>query len=60
MEHFPAPLTTEQSAALIARNEESFDVHGFGLWAVELSPATHSAAAELTRGYEHPGASRRP
>jgi ribosomal-protein-alanine N-acetyltransferase len=36
MEHFPAPLTSEQSAALIARNEASFEAHGYGLWAVQL------------------------
>ncbi len=36
MEYFPSTLTTEQSAALIERNEASFDAHGYGLWAVEL------------------------
>jgi RimJ/RimL family protein N-acetyltransferase len=36
MEHFPAPLSREQSAALIERTEASFDTHGYGLWAVEL------------------------
>jgi len=36
MEHFPAPLSREQSAALIERTEASFDAQGYGLWAVEL------------------------
>jgi RimJ/RimL family protein N-acetyltransferase len=36
MEHFPAPLSHQQSAALIGRTEASFEAHGYGLWAVEL------------------------
>ncbi|GAA0373047.1 GNAT family N-acetyltransferase [Microbispora corallina] len=35
MEHFPAPLSREQSDALADRVEEGFEEHGFGLWAVE-------------------------
>jgi ribosomal-protein-alanine N-acetyltransferase len=35
MEHFPAPLTREQSDALVDRIEAGFAEHGFGLWAVE-------------------------
>lgn len=36
MEHFPAPLTREQSAAFIERQERSFDAVGYGLWALEV------------------------
>ena len=36
MEHLPAPLDRAATAALIRRIEGHFDVHGFGLWAVEL------------------------
>jgi RimJ/RimL family protein N-acetyltransferase len=36
MEHFPAALSREQSAALIARIERGFDERGYGLWAVEI------------------------
>ncbi len=36
MKHFPAPLTGEQSDALIDRIESKFDERGFGLWAVEI------------------------
>jgi ribosomal-protein-alanine N-acetyltransferase len=37
MRHFPSTLTPEQSAALVARIEEHFDRHGFGLWAVTVA-----------------------
>ena len=36
MEYFPAPLTEQQSASLIARAERDFERFGFGLWALEL------------------------
>lgn len=36
MEHFPAPLTREQSDALVDRIEAHLDEHGWGLWAVEV------------------------
>ncbi len=36
MEHFPAPMTPEQSAAGLERIAAGFREHGFGLWAVEL------------------------
>ena len=36
MEHFPAPLSREESDAGAARIEAHFDQHGFGLWAVEI------------------------
>jgi ribosomal-protein-alanine N-acetyltransferase len=36
MEHFPGTLTRAQSAALIEREESSFDAHGYGLWALEI------------------------
>jgi RimJ/RimL family protein N-acetyltransferase len=36
MEHFPAPLSSEESDALVARIEAHFDQRGFGLWAVEV------------------------
>lgn len=35
MEYFPAPLTREQSDALVDRIEAGFVRHGTGLWAVE-------------------------
>ncbi|HUR51261.1 MAG TPA: GNAT family N-acetyltransferase [Mycobacteriales bacterium] len=35
MEHFPAPLTREESDALVDRIEAHFQAHGYGLWAVE-------------------------
>src|SRR5437899_1178856 len=38
MEHFPARLTRAESDALIDRIEAGFDEHGYGLWAVELTP----------------------
>jgi len=37
MEHFPAPLSREESDALAARIESHFEQHGFGLWAVEVA-----------------------
>ncbi|SDR92686.1 GNAT family N-acetyltransferase [Microterricola viridarii] len=36
MEHFPAVLDAAASDALIERIEQGFELHGFGLWAVEL------------------------
>jgi len=36
MEHFPAPLTGPECAALIERVEGCFEEHGYGLWAVEM------------------------
>lgn len=31
MQHFPAPLSTEQSAALVRRIEDCFEERGYGL-----------------------------
>ena len=36
MEFLPAPLSPEESGALIDRLEAHFQRHGFGLWAVEV------------------------
>jgi RimJ/RimL family protein N-acetyltransferase len=36
MEHFPAPLTPEQSDQLVRRIDRQFEEIGFGLWAVEI------------------------
>jgi RimJ/RimL family protein N-acetyltransferase len=36
MEHFPAPLSTDESNALVWRIEKHFEEHGFGPWAVEI------------------------
>lgn len=36
MEHFPSTLSTDQSATLIARIEDCFERHGYGLWAIEM------------------------
>jgi ribosomal-protein-alanine N-acetyltransferase len=35
MEHFPAPLSREDSDAFVDRIEAHFDAHGLGLWALE-------------------------
>jgi ribosomal-protein-alanine N-acetyltransferase len=35
MEHFPRPLTREESDAFIDRMEKHFTEHGFSMWAVE-------------------------
>nr|WP_236714703.1 GNAT family N-acetyltransferase [Nonomuraea pusilla] len=35
MEHFPAPLTREQSDLFVDRIEQGFERHGWGLWALE-------------------------
>ena len=35
MEHFPAPLTRDESDAFVDRIETHFDEHGYGLWALE-------------------------
>jgi ribosomal-protein-alanine N-acetyltransferase len=45
MEHFPAPLASERSAALVARIERCFEERGYGLWAVEVR-AEHAEDAE--------------
>lgn len=37
MEHFPAPLTRQQSDAVVTRIEERFERDGFGWWAVEVA-----------------------
>jgi RimJ/RimL family protein N-acetyltransferase len=36
MEFYPAPLSREESDAMLARLREHFVRHGFGLWAAEL------------------------
>lgn len=36
MAHFPAPLTREQSDALVDRIRTHFAVHGYGMWVVEV------------------------
>lgn len=36
MEHFPAPLTRQESDALITFIETHFERYGYGLWAVEI------------------------
>lgn len=46
MERFPAPLSAQRSAALVARIERCFDERGYGLWAVEL----RAERAEGTEG----------
>lgn len=35
MEHFPSPLTVEQSDAFVERIEQTFEETGFGLWVLE-------------------------
>jgi ribosomal-protein-alanine N-acetyltransferase len=41
MEHFPAPLSAEESVDLLQRLELSFQRHGFGFWAVEVLGEGH-------------------
>ncbi len=36
MEHFPNPMTQDESDNLVGRIEATFDQHGLGLWAVEI------------------------
>ena len=36
MEHFPAPMTREESDAFAGRIETQFSEHGYGPWAVEV------------------------
>lgn len=36
MEHFPAPMTAEESDQFVRRIDRHFAQHGFGLWAVEI------------------------
>jgi RimJ/RimL family protein N-acetyltransferase len=36
MEHFPAPLSRQQSDELVERIERGFAENGFGLWALEV------------------------
>jgi RimJ/RimL family protein N-acetyltransferase len=36
MEHFPAPLTREQSDTMVDKIERHFDKHGYSLWALEV------------------------
>jgi RimJ/RimL family protein N-acetyltransferase len=36
MEHFPAILSAQESAAAVTRILAHFEQHGFGLWAVEI------------------------
>jgi RimJ/RimL family protein N-acetyltransferase len=37
MEHFPTPLSRQESDALATRIEAHFDEHDFGMWAVEIA-----------------------
>jgi RimJ/RimL family protein N-acetyltransferase len=37
MEHFPAPLSSAESTALIERAEACFERCGYGLWAIETA-----------------------
>ncbi|WP_026213988.1 GNAT family N-acetyltransferase [Nonomuraea coxensis] len=36
MEHYPAPLTREQSDIMVDRIERQFDERGYSLWALEV------------------------
>jgi RimJ/RimL family protein N-acetyltransferase len=36
MEHFPEPLSRQQSNELIEKIEAGFEANGFGLWALEV------------------------
>jgi RimJ/RimL family protein N-acetyltransferase len=52
MEHFPAPLTREQSEALVDRIEAHFDEHGYGLWALEVDGAFVGFTGLVWQTYE--------
>ena len=39
MQHFPSPLSAEQSDAFVESVEAHFAEHGYGLWAVEVDGA---------------------
>ena len=54
MEHFPAPLTREQSDALVDRIEAYFDEHGYGLWAVEADDAFVGFTGLVWQTYDAP------
>ena len=43
MEYFASTLSAEQSDASLARIQNHFERHGFGLWAVEISGETEFA-----------------
>ena len=61
MEHFPAPLTREESDALVDRIEAGFAEHGFGLWAVEADGRlrrVHRPVGAVVRGAVPAGRSR--
>ena len=36
MEHFPSPLSREETAGLVARIEKHFETNDYGPWAVEV------------------------
>lgn len=36
MEHFPAPLSRDESAAMMARQQAAIDTRGWGNWALEV------------------------
>lgn len=43
MAHFPAPLTREETEAVVGRIRAHLAGHGFGLWAVEIPGVTRFA-----------------
>lgn len=43
MEHFPAPLTRDESSRMVQRIEAHFEQHGYGLWALEVPGVTDFA-----------------
>lgn len=52
VEHFPAPMTREQSDAFVDRIEAHFDEHGYGLWAVEADGAFLGFTGLVWQTYE--------
>lgn len=40
MEYLASPLTSEESDALAAQIQAHFDVHGFGVWVIEIPNVT--------------------
>lgn len=48
-EHFPGPMTPDESAALAARIRADLDAWGFGLWAVETPELSFAGYVGLSR-----------
>jgi RimJ/RimL family protein N-acetyltransferase len=52
MEHFPAPLSAEQSDAVIVRAQALMDERGWGSWALEIDGALAGFTGLTRPGFE--------